>query len=156
MTSWILSIAVAAPTQPIRVLGSLYTGSCIAPVHHLWTPGVLCSFPLPRFLIRLFLGYFLARSHERRWDACTQPTPIQVRISTGRGIRRVAKQREGFLVARWNLPPLESLEFMVVPTYALRLYHRLSPSVEFADAERSLFQPLTLATKTTTRAYLPY
>src|ERR671911_3142259 len=75
-----------------------------------------------RFLIALFYG-LLTRSQERRWDACIQLAPVAVGIRATLGVRGVAKEREGLLVALWHLPPLEALGLGVVPTHALELCH---------------------------------
>ena len=65
----------------------------------------------------------LTRSHERRRDACIQLAPVPVGIRATVGVRGVAKEREGLLVAVGYLPPLEALGLGVVPTHALDICH---------------------------------
>src|SRR5215218_636493 len=75
-----------------------------------------------RFLVALFYS-LLTRSHERCRDACIQRAPVPVSIRATLGVREVAKEREGLLVALWHLPPLEAAGLGVVPTHTLELCH---------------------------------
>src|SRR5215211_4389066 len=75
-----------------------------------------------RFLVALFYS-LLTRSHERCRDACIQLAPVPVSIRATLGVREVAKEREGLLVALWHLPPLEAAGLGVVPTHTLELCH---------------------------------
>jgi hypothetical protein len=81
---------------------------------------------LPLFVIStarvLFFGH-LTHSNERCHDARPQLAPLPIDEQLYLGVREALKQRERFLIALWNLSPLEGSESRVVPAHLVPLYH---------------------------------
>lgn len=63
------------------------------------------------------------RPDERRHDARPQTSPLPVDLCVGLGAWVALQERQGFLIARRYLPPLEVLELRVVPAHRSLLHH---------------------------------